>query len=369
VTREAANGGWRRRVAAATDGFLTPGPRMVDELECVASVLLAIVFGHLIGAKNISWAAFCGYMVMRGSLSESVVRGGLRMIGTLIGALLAVLATPLIWTSPAATAACLALVGGVTLYASLIGKRSYAWLFVGLTFVIVLLDKVQHPQLVVEDFASTRIRENVAGTIACVLVSLVSAFTLRRRWPGSSMPAPAPFGWYPDAARHAVQGAVALAMLPFLGAAWPLPAMSQAAVSIVVLMLIPVSSIGRSALIPVSRRIALRIAGCMSGAAIAAAILFMAHWSSDAAAPVLIVGTMLGVGVGRHIENSQHAIAYAGMQFILAILVTLVPDSYAHAEIAPAISRLSGILVGIGLLVPVLVGWHLIAPSAKPGSL
>jgi hypothetical protein len=85
--------------------------------------------------------------------------------------------------------------------------------------------------------------------------------------------------------------------------------------------------------------------------------------------PVLIAGTVLGVVVGRHIENGQSSIAYAGTQFTLAILVTLVPDSYAHAEIEPGIARLTGVAVGILLLLPVLVGWHLVArPTAEPPS-
>ncbi|MEI9985872.1 MAG: FUSC family protein [Aliidongia sp.] len=61
----------------------------MDELECVASVLLAIVFGHLADARNISWAAYSGYMVMRGHISESLLRGVLRIVGTGAGALLA----------------------------------------------------------------------------------------------------------------------------------------------------------------------------------------------------------------------------------------------------------------------------------------
>src|SRR5690242_21914959 len=85
----------REQFAAEAKAFLTPGPRMVDELECVLSVLLAIVFGHLAGATNISWAAFSGYMVMRGHVSESFRRGVLRILGTIAGAALAVAIYPL----------------------------------------------------------------------------------------------------------------------------------------------------------------------------------------------------------------------------------------------------------------------------------
>jgi uncharacterized membrane protein YccC len=373
LTSEGADRGWRRRFGAEVKAFFTPGPRMVDEIECVASVLLAIVFGHIADVENISWAAFSGYMVMRGRVSESMLRGLLRVVGTVAGAFLALAAVPLIASSLVASAVALALVGGVTLYGALTGKRSYAWLFVGLTFAMILLDKLEHPGLVLEAFASTRIRENLAGTLACVLVSMVSAFTLRRRWPAPPRPPVTGFGWHPESARHAGQAAVALAALPFIGAALHVPELSQGAVTIMAVMLIPPSGIGSSALIPAGRRIALRVAGCLCGAALAAAFVVLAHPAAHATpvpftGPVLIAGTVLGVALGRHIENGVNTIAYAGTQFTLAILVTLVPDSYAHVALEPGIARLIGILVGILLLVPVLAAWHLIAaPSgARP---
>ena len=84
---------------------------------------------------------------------------------------------------------------------------------------------------------------------------------------------------------------------------------------------------------------------------------------------MLIAGTLLGVMVGRHIESGRSGIAYAGTQFTLAVLVTLVPDSYAHAAIAPALARLTGILVGMALLEPVLLAWHVATPTRDRRSL
>ena len=140
-----------------------------------------------------------------------------------------------------------------------------------------------------------------------------------------------------------------------LRAAFRVPELSQSAVTIMAVMLMPVSGIGASGLIPVSRRIVLRVAGCACGAALAAAFLFLAHALAQGTAAVLIAGTMLGVVLGRHIENGQNSITYAGTQFTLAILVTLVPDSYARAEIGPPIARLTGIVIGMLLPEPVLV--------------
>jgi len=73
---------------------------------------------------------------------------------------------------------------------------------------------------------------------------------------------------------------------------------------------------------------------------------------------VLLAATAAGVFIGRNIENSGRSYAYVGTQFTLAVLVTLVPDSYATAPISPALDRLYGILLGIALLEPVLIVWH-----------
>lgn len=367
IWRDAALVRGLSKLTAEARGFAAPGPRMVDELECVASVLLAIAFGHLADAHNISWAAFSGYMVMRGHVSDTLVRGLLRIAGTGLGALLALAVTPLVAPSPWLAAGALAIVGGLTLYGAITRRHAYAWLFVGLTFEMILMDQMAHPGAPLVPFAATRTREVIAGTLACILVSWLSTRSLRRRWPAAPQPQPARLGWSPDAARHAALGALALVAVPLLAAVWRGPDFAQSGVTIMAVMIIPASAIGSSGLAPVSRRILLRVAGCVAGAALAAAFLFLAHTPGVAAgsAAVLICGTVLGVALGRHIENAQGALAYAGTQFVLVILTTLVPDSYAHAELAPALERLAGILVGMALLFPVLVAGHFAAPSRR----
>jgi hypothetical protein len=68
--------------------------------------------------------------------------------------------------------------------------------------------------------------------------------------------------------------------------------------------------------------------------------------------------------IGRHIENGDAKLTYLGLQFTLAILVVLVPDSYANASIGPALNRLLSIFVGIAVLEPVLLLWHAAARGA-----
>ena len=340
--------------------------RLVDEGECVASVLLAILLAHSVGASNISWAAFSGYMVMRGHVAETLLRGVLRIVGTAAGAALGLALTPLVVGNLVLTSLALALIGGVMLYAALTAKRAYAWLFVGLTFVMILLDKTQHPDVALTAFARTRLLEVVAGTIACVLVSTISTLTVRRIWPAERSAAAAGTGWDPHAARHSAQAALALLILPGLGHWLHLPALAQGAVAIMAVMLVPVSNIGASGFVPVSRRLLNRVAGCAAGGLLAALFLIAGH----GVAPVLLLGTILGVAAGRHLENGKGTLAYAGTQFVLAVLVTLVPDDYALAHIGPALDRLAGTLIGMALLEPVLLLWHLVAPAERtlPGA-
>ena len=336
-----------------TKAFITPGPRMVDEIECVLSVLLAIILAHLIGAKNISWAAFSGYLVMRGHVYDSLRRGILRIVGTSAGAAIAVVTFPFTALSPIALSAVVLLIGWCSLYAALTHRHAYAFLSVGLTFVMIVLGYPQSPGALLA-LASTRILEVFAGTSACVMISAVSTLTARRQWPGQRQPKLFVTGWHADTARHAAQGGFALFLLPLLNVMCPLPELSQAAITIMALMLVPVDRLGSSVLTPVGRRIGLRILGCACGATLAGLTLLVAHGS----ATVLIAGSLLGVMIGRHIENGASSISYGGTQLVLTVLVALVPDSYVSPNVHAGVLRLAGTLTGIAVLEPILAAFY-----------
>ncbi|MDI1294454.1 MAG: FUSC family protein [bacterium] len=331
--------------------------RTVDELECVLSVLCAILLAHGIGATHVSWAAFSGYMVMRGHAAETLTRGALRIAGTVAGGLMALASAPRILDQWPLAALALMLMATITLSASIKSRRSYAWLFVGLTYAMVILDKIEHPAIALPAFVQTRILETMAGTGACIAVSLASTLTLRRRWPATRTPPPVSAGWHPDSLRHAMQAGVAMALLIVLNAITPVPALAQGAIMIMAVMILPATGIGVSGLVPVSRRIVHRMIGCIAGALFGAAFLFTVPGS----APLLLLATAIGVAIGRHLENGDPAHRYVGTQFTLAVLVTLVPDSYADAAIAPGIDRLVAIFVGMAVLIPVLLAGHLLA--------
>jgi uncharacterized membrane protein YccC len=347
-----------------------PGPRMIDEAECVGSVLLAIVFSHAIGAENVGWAALSGYIVMRSHVKDSFARGILRVVGTVIGAGAALILAPLLLANAWLLSAGLLIGGGVTLYFGIVGRRAYGWLLSGLTFLMVLIEGMEHAEEPILRFATTRVLEVVAGTAACVIVSALSTWTIRRALPSPDLamrakPANWSASWWHGAvARHALLAGVALALIPWVWLWLGIPSLSQSSVTIFVVMLVPAAAIGDDVISPLSSRMMNRLIGCLAGGALAGAMLLLSHHS-----PVLMtIGLCIGVIIGRHIENSSTSMSYAGLQFTVVFLVVLVPDNYTNAALDPALDRLFGILFGLLLLEPVVLIAHLIwqRRSVKP---
>lgn len=354
---------FRTLLGEITHDFLRPSrslPRFLDEIETLASVFLAIAFAHLLGAHNAGWAAFSGYLVMRSQLRATLTRGALRVSGTLAGAGAACLLAGLVENSDLWVSLSMALVGTATLYCAMTRVHSYAWLLASLTFAMVALDALQHPAVDVFVFATTRILEVTAGTCASVIVSMLSTLTVRSRLaaatpctmsaPGvSPLPSTVNPTLQPQlpqrAISHAAQAGLALALTPFLGRWMDVQSFSQAAITIIIVMMVPLSS-------PMPRGETVRaknihrFLGCLAGATVAGimVLVFGPSWIT------FTFGMSLGVLFGRHIENSGRSFAYVGTQFSLVYLVLMVPDSYAHINVERGIDRLDGIVVGMLLV-------------------
>jgi uncharacterized membrane protein YccC len=201
-----------------------------------------------------------------------------------------------------------------------------------------------------------RMIETLAGTAACMAVSLASAWTLRRRWPAIRAPKPQGVGWRPDAMLHGARGGLALALLLGLATQWDLPSLVSGAITIMAVMLIPVTAVdGPNGLRQVSRRLWYRLLGCLAGGAGGAGAGAGGLAARAVARRADAGGHRAGRGLGRHLENGNHGRGYVGTQFTLAVLVVLVPDSWDAAHIAPGYDRLIGILVGMAVLEPVLL--------------
>jgi uncharacterized membrane protein YccC len=331
-----------------------PGPRLLDEIEAVCSVLLGIAFAHLLKVDHVSWAAFSGYMVIRSQLSTSFTRGTLRVLGTIFGAAAAWAVVTWLTPGPLAMSACLAVAGIFTMYQALTRWCSYGWLFCGVGFSMVLLDVIGHPVANITHFTASRITEVAAGTLASFVVGVLSHFTLRQMLKDNAKPVGRLMnlaGWQPAAGRGALHAGLSLALLPLLpwlpqlGHHLTSDILGQAATTILVIMVVPLSTQAKDRDI-VSRRVLHRFAGCCSGALLGVVGVILSHGNVTA----VMLCVCLGVLIGRHIENSGKPFSYIGMQFTLVSLFIFVPDNYQEMTAQAGFGRLAGVIVGIIIL-------------------
>lgn len=329
------------------------GDRFVDEAACLAAVLLAIGAARELGIGNVGWAAFSAYMVIRTDFGETVHRGGARVVGTAAGAMLACLLAPVVLHSTAWMGAALALFGGICLYLALLDRRAFGALFAGMAFAMVLIDGMEFPGEALGALARARFLDVGVGSGAALLVGAIAAHIVRRGPIASDGTAAATRRaatrlWHPVAFVHALQGAIALALIPWVWTSLHVRSLSQSSTTIMAVMMVPVLDPAIS-LHPTSRKMRHRFVGCGIGALFATGILVLSHRSPLGMA----LAVCCGVLAGRHIENGALDIGYVGTQFALAVLVVLVPDDASGIDVHAGLSRLIGIVVGIALLQPV----------------
>ncbi|MGN8140158.1 FUSC family protein [Pseudomonas sp. 22105] len=332
--------------------------RLTDEVETLLSVLLAIAMAHYLKVENVGWAAFSGYMVMRASLHECVYRGGLRIIGTAAGAASAAWLTSQLAIAPHLLGLVVGLVGGATLLLAIRQTHGYAWLFTGLTFAMVAIAAMQatSPEQIFH-FASTRVKEVACGTVACWFIRIFSSTVQHQGLQRHLSPYAAEANSHDCVDRaqltHAVQAAVALALVPLFSSWVAEDGLSQAAITIMAVMMVPAAALAEGSR-SVHRRNLHRLLGCGVGALLAGLALWLLGSSWAAMTLVMCVG----VWIGRHLENSGQPFAYMGTQFALVYLVVMVPDSYLYASPAPGLIRLEGVMLGFLLIALVrLPNW------------
>ncbi|WP_233887986.1 FUSC family protein [Paraburkholderia flagellata] len=331
-------------------------PRTVDELEAALAVIVTVLCAHLLGERNIGWAAFSAYMVMRAHASSTVRRGVLRVAGTIVGAALACAIPSQSASSPVCIAIALLAVSTFTLYLALTEQNGYAWLFAGITFCMVLTAALEDKTTNLTLFAMNRVVEVLTGTVCCIVISSLSTTFIRRTLSGAYWTPPlqevaaSARRWHFGAFLHALKGGIALALIPLISHLIQVPSPVQAGTTVLAVTMVPMSQLA-SAGGPTRSRMMHRFIGCLSGGSIATIALLLCH-SSVLALALVLVG---GVIVGRHIENSTTGANYIGTQFALAFLVVLVPDHYLTIDVGPGVERFLGVLCGISILYPVLV--------------
>lgn len=338
--------------------------RCIDEFEVILSVFLAICLAHQLGATNVGWAAFTGYMVMRSHVLDTLIRGSLRFLGTLIGAGLAYCTAYFLGHDLFLIALGIALIGGIALYLAIISKYSYAWLFLGITYIMVGVDALGHPIEQVQQFVMTRFIEVLAGIFASMIVSLTSNLLKPKLKLTPIKVGLVDITKFPKYEKyvitHALRAMIALSTLPFLAHFFDLSYLGQTAITCFVVLTVPLSSINNTKI--VSKRNFHRFIGCLSGGLLA--LICLPFYQINLLITAMILA--LGIWLGRHVENSGKAFSYIGTQFVLVYLVVMVPDSLLYTSADPGFARLLGGMIGIVLvefsklvILPLRIYWKL----------
>ena len=340
------------------------GPRAREAAKRVLSVLVAVATSSVLNLDDLSWAAFSGYMVMRGSVAETFQRGLMRIVGTAGGALLGLLLAPGTANDPLLLMVFLFIVSWIGTFQSLTTNYSYAWLFFGLTAGMVTTEALASPDAVVH-FAATRVAEITVGTCMSLFVASLYSDTAGRReqhandllWCGRLHDV-LNENWLREhwlLLEHCTRAALAVALLPLIWRWFGIEDFSQTAITSYVIMIVPSAAVGDRRYATIYERIAHRTLGCLFGSAFALVSIGL----FGTGLPVTVLTLAAGVWVGCQIQTGRE-INYLGTQFTLGLLVTLVQGPAPITDITPGLERFVGIAIGSAMLCMTTCLWPLV---------
>jgi uncharacterized membrane protein YccC len=303
------------------------------------AVVLAVLIGCAMHLQEVWWAAISAYMSAN---SQSTGRGLRRILGTVVGAILAIMLIG--WLSDDAVACCLVLFV-VTLVGTIgfnVSAWGYAWLFVCITFGMVLLSSLPSPAGAFF-LGIDRIIEVVIGTCAAMAVTKVLI---------DETPANAPVRGWSDLlgsglpiVMHAIRAGVTVALLPVAWSTFDLPGASQMAITLVAVLATPVTDLHATHRRVVERGLH-RFLGCLVGGLLALILLglsfsFVLPW---------LIALAGGVWLFAYMQHGTHDATYVGTQAGVVFITTLVQGSGPPESILPGLQRFVGVSLGLLIL-------------------
>ena len=323
------------------------GPRLRQANIAALAVGLALVLALILRLNNPWWAGISAFMCVQASHPQSWQKGGMRIVGTLAGAIASFALVPLAVYDPVATMLLLFTAGTLAILGALLSPHGYAWLLGGITAMMVTLGSLNDPTMALS-IAFYRAAEIMLGTATALLVTWLLA-------PAESAAAAPPPGWHSLLGRnwhvlsHAVRTGMAVAAVPLVWRQLELPNLSQMAISIGAVMAVPtLTGISEKDQSAIAQRMLHRVAGCILGGCFGAMVLFLPI--SQSFVPWLLL-LMAGTWLAMQIQNGSHGIPGVGAQAAIALILTLVQDTGPAASLLPAFNRIAGMIGAIGLLV------------------
>jgi uncharacterized membrane protein YccC len=342
--------------------------KLVTALTCWLAAVAALNL-HL---QNPWWAAISAWVLASADRTALARKAVLRIFGTVLGCLLGCVLAIELEPSPVGQLLALFLIGFVANYFHSISKYAYAWVVGSVSALLLLATSMTVTGTVLQKMAVYRGLEIICGVVAAsigdaVLVawfrpsdsSKASSFAKAKEDKTSDKSPAQPKNKPPAATavsaadlKIAVASGLSAVAIPLFWLILQLPEIAQSLVTALVTLQGDKSQ---------SRnRGSQRIAGCLLGGGLG---LFFAltgfrsfgWWSITFVAGLTIMAIL-------HVSTSR--LAYLGTQGGVAFIMALVSENGPPANIWPALSRLSGMVLGVAITIVILQLVELVAENA-----
>lgn len=329
------------------------GPRARVATIAAASVGLATVLAIGLRLDAPYWAALSGFVCTQATRPASVAKAAERVAATLLSAAVIFLLTPWLAQYPLSTLPALFVASTLGILGASLARHSYAWLLGGITADMVIMQVIADPTQG-DVIVLTRCVEIIVGSAAALCVALLLAP------PGAAAELPAApglatmFGANRHVLDHSLRTGIAVMLVPVVWNWFGIPGLSQMAISVAAVMAVPGLAANPEQAEALMRQRALhRVAGCVLGGVAGLVILALGF---DALLPWL-AALIAGVWIGAYQQSSTRGVGYVGQQATFAFILTLVQGWGPPLSLAPGVERLVGMLLGVGLLLLVSIGW------------
>jgi uncharacterized membrane protein YccC len=354
------------------------GRRGLEAAEAAAAVTLAMLAALALHSDEPWWAAITAFMVTKAAPIEAISRGLMRVAGSIVGALTALIVLRLFLYQSLPFLLCLFLLSCIGLFGFVTSRHGYSWLIGAVTACLVMLMSFNAPQNAF-DIAVNRVIDVVIGTVAALIVTALSPIPAGGLAPLPSLLEPPPLRFwrrdYGNALRrwlpgnlplllHACRGGLTVMLLPAL-AEWLAPISPVTmGVTVVIVMSIPTTAIVHLDTGAIIQRAAHRLIGCLLGALVG--LVCLAFVGDDFLLWLALIPP--GIWLCSQIQTGSTGVSYIGTQAMLAFLMSMLQGQGPPLSIAPGLDRLVGVMGGLAILFVVTLTLSLIPLPRSVGA-
>jgi uncharacterized membrane protein YccC len=352
------------------------GARGLEAAEAAASVTLAVLAALALHADDPWWAGISAFVVSKAAFSVAVSRGIMRVAGSVVGAIIALVVLRLFVYQSLPFCLGLFALSCIGMFGFACSRFGYAWVVGTVTACLVMLMSLDQPASAFNT-AVNRVAEVAIGTIASLIVCGLSPDTADAgAAPAAGLIEPPPLAfwrrdygarlarWLPGKEPlllHASRGGLTVVLMPAL-ADWLAPQSPVTmGITVVMVMMIPTTAILQSDSRTIIERSAHRLIGCLLGAL--AGLACLAFVGSDFLLWIVLIPP--GIWLCSQIQTGTTGLSYIGTQAMFAYLMSMVQGLGPPDTISPGFERLIGVMGGLSVLFVITLILALI-PLSRP---